>query len=78
MSEFVPSSHVYVDNPATTVDEVLGFLSETAVSYGVAHDVDKVFEAFKAREGRGNYRDDGRFAIPHAKTAEVSTPTSPW
>lgn len=75
MSEFVPSSHVYVDNPATTVDEVLGFLSETAVSYGVAHDVDKVFEAFKAREAEGTTGMMGGFAIPHAKTAEVSTPT---
>ena len=53
MSEFVPASHVYIDNPATSVDEVLRFLSQTAVSYGVAKDADKVFEAFKAREAEG-------------------------
>ena len=75
MSEFVPASHVYVDNPASTVDEVLRFLSQTAVSYGVANDVDKVFEAFKAREAEGPTGMMGGFAIPHAKTAEVSTPT---
>ena len=75
MSEFVPASHVYVDNPASTVDEVLRFLSQTAVSYGVASNADKVFEAFKAREAEGTTGMMGGFAIPHAKTAEVSTPT---
>ena len=75
MSEFVPASHVYVDNPASTVDEVLRFLSQTAVSYGVASNADKVFEAFKAREAEGTTGMMGGFAIPHAKTTEVSTPT---
>ena len=75
MSEFVPASHVFVDNPASTVDEVLRFLSQTAVSYGVAKDADKVFEAFKAREAEGTTGMMGGFAIPHAKTVEVSTPT---
>ena len=75
MSEFVPASHVYIDNPATSVDEVLRFLSQTAVSYGVAKDADKVFEAFKAREAEGTTGMMGGFAIPHAKTAEVDTPT---
>ena len=75
MSEFVPASHVYIDNPATSVDEVLRFLSQTAVSYGVAKDADKVFEAFKAREAEGTTGMMGGFAIPHAKTAEVDPPT---
>ena len=75
MSEFVPASHVFVDNPASTVDEVLRFLSQTAVSYGVAKDADKVFEAFKAREAEGTTGMMGGFAIPNAKTVEVSTPT---
>lgn len=76
MSEFVPSSHVYVDNPATTVDEALRFLSQTAVSCGVAQDADKVLEAFKAREAEGTTGMVGGFAVPHAKTAEVSAPVT--
>ncbi|MGI6229983.1 MAG: PTS sugar transporter subunit IIA [Tractidigestivibacter sp.] len=75
MSEFVPSSHVYLDNPATSVDEVLRFLSKTAVSYGVATDADKVFEAFKTREAEGTTGMMGGFAIPHAKCSDITQAT---
>lgn len=75
MSEFVQPSHVYLDNPATTVDEVLRFLSDAAVSDGYATDSDKVFEAFKAREEEGTTGMMGGFAIPHAKCADITEPS---
>lgn len=72
MSEFVPASHVILDNASTTVDEVLQFLAQQAVEAGIASDADAVFESFKAREAEGTTGMMGGFAIPHAKSSAVS------
>ncbi|WP_130812903.1 PTS sugar transporter subunit IIA [Olsenella sp. Marseille-P4559] len=67
MSEFVSASHVYLDNPATNVDEVLHFLADKFVANGVAASADDIYKAFKNREEEGTTGMMGGFAIPHAK-----------
>ena len=65
MSETVTASHVFLGNTATSVDEVLLFLSEKAVELGITDDVESTLEAFKNREAEGTM---GGFAIPHCKS----------
>ena len=72
MSDFVSASNVYLDNPSSTVEEVMEFLSKQAVEQGVASDADAVLEAFKAREAEGTTGMMGGFAIPHAKADCIS------
>ena len=72
MSDFVKASNVFLDNPATTVDEALDFISGKAVELGLANDKQAVLEAFKAREGEGTTGMMGSFAIPHAKSAAIT------
>ena len=71
MSDFVKASQVFLDNPATTVDEALEFLSKKAVELGLADDEAAVLEAFKAREAMGTTGMQDGFAIPHCKSAAV-------
>lgn len=72
MSDFVEASHVFLDNPAKTCEEVLEFLSGQAERLGVADDSAAVLEAFKAREAEGTTGMMGGFAIPHAKSAAIT------
>lgn len=71
MTGFVKSSNVFLDNPATTIDEALGFLADQAVALGIADGRDAVLAAFKAREAEGTTGMMGGFAIPHAKSDAV-------
>ena len=71
MNELVPASHVFLDNPASSIDEVQRFLAEQAVAAGAATDVEIVYEAFKAREAEGTTGMMDGFAIPHAKSADI-------
>ncbi len=71
MSSYIASSHVFLDNPATTIDEAFAFLSDKAVELGITDDRAAVLEAFKAREAMGTTGMSGGFAIPHAKTDAV-------
>lgn len=71
MSEYINASHVFLNNPATTVEEVFAFLSDKAVELGITDDRDAVFEAFKTREAMGTTGMSGGFAIPHSKTDAV-------
>lgn len=71
MSNFVKPSRVYFDVPATTVDEVLEFLSKKAVESGIADDAAAVLEGFKTREAQGTTGMQAGFAIPHCKCAAV-------
>ena len=71
MSDFVKASQVFLDNPATTVDEALEFLSKKAVELGLSDDEAAVLAAFKAREAMGTTGMQGGFAIPHCKSAAV-------
>ena len=74
MSETVTASHVFLGNTASSVDEVLQFLSEKAVELGVTDDAEATLEAFKNREAEGTTGMMGGFAIPHCKSASVSDP----
>ena len=53
MSETVTASHVFLGNTASSVDEVLQFLSEKAVELGVTDDAEATLAAFKNREAEG-------------------------
>ena len=72
MSDYIKASQVFLDNPATTVDEVLEFLSKQAVAQGLSDDEAAVLDAFKAREAMGTTGMQGGFAIPHCKSAAVN------
>ena len=72
MSEYIKASQVFLDNPATTVDEVLDFLADKAIEAGLSDDRAAVLEAFKAREAMGTTGMQGGFAIPHCKSAAVN------
>ena len=71
MVDFVKPSQVFLDNPATTVDEVLAFLAGKAVELGISDDEQAVLDAFKAREAEGTTGMVSGFAIPHCKSAAV-------
>ena len=72
MSEILEASHVYLDNPAKTVDESLEFISQKAVELGFASDAQAVLDALKARENEGTTGMMEGFAIPHAKLDNFS------
>ena len=72
MSEFVPTSHVLLDQSAQSVDEAIELIARAAVSLGLASDADAVADAIKAREAEGTTGMMGGFAIPHAKTNAVT------
>ncbi len=72
MSDFVPASQVFLDNPATTVDEALQFIAAKGVELGISDSVDDLLAAFKAREAEGTTGMQGGFAIPHAKSSSVN------
>ena len=71
MSEYINASQIFLDNPATTVDECLEFLSKKAVELGLSDDEAAVLAAFKAREAMGTTGMQGGFAIPHCKSEAV-------
>ena len=71
MSNFVKANQVFLDNPATTVDECLEFLAKKAVELGLSDDEAAVLEAFKKREAMGTTGMQSGFAIPHCKSEAV-------
>ncbi len=71
MLDIVKPSQVYLDNPATNVDEVLEFLAKKAVELGITEDEAAVLAAFKAREAEGTTGMMAGFAIPHCKSLAV-------
>ena len=71
MLDIVKPSQVYLDNPATNVDEVLEFLAKKAVELGITEDEAAVLAAFKARESEGTTGMMAGFAIPHCKSLAV-------
>ncbi|RRF89022.1 MAG: PTS fructose transporter subunit IIA [Coriobacteriaceae bacterium] len=75
MADFVKASHVFVANPAKTVDEALEFFSKKMVELGYADDEKAVLDAFKARESEGTTGMSDGFAIPHAKSDAIKQDT---
>lgn len=71
MSEYINASHIFLDNPATNVDEVFEFLAEKAVELGLSDDKDGILAGFKDRESLGTTGMQGGFAIPHCKSSVV-------
>ena len=71
MTEFVKASQVFLDHPATTVDEVLTFLGEQAAEQGITDDAAGAIAALRAREAEGTTGMMEGFAIPHAKSASI-------
>lgn len=71
MSDLVKASHVFLDNPAKSVDEALEFLSQKVVELGISDDAQASLDAFKAREAEGTTGMMEGFAIPHAKTGAI-------
>ena len=71
MSDFVKASHVFLDCPATTVDEALEFLAAKAVELGISDDEKGVLAGLKDREVEGTTGMMGGFAIPHCKSSVV-------
>jgi PTS system fructose-specific IIA component len=71
MADFVKASQVFLDNPATDVDEVLEFLAAKATELGISSDEQAVLAAFKAREAEGTTGMMSGFAIPHCKSDAV-------
>lgn len=67
MSEYMRPSHVFLDAPASTVDEAFQFFADEAVALGIADDAQAVADAFNAREGEGTTGMMEGFSIPHAK-----------
>lgn len=70
----IKAENVFLDCPATSVDEALDFFAAKAVEAGLASDKDAVVAAFKERESQGTTGMTGGFAIPHAKTDAVPEP----
>lgn len=73
MADFVKASQVFLNNPATDVDEVLEFLAAKATELGISNDEQAVLAAFKAREAEGTTGMMSGFAIPHCKSDAVLT-----
>ncbi len=71
MSDYISTTQIFLDNPATTVDETLEFLAKKAVELGLSDDEAAVLDAFKAREAMGTTGMQGGFAIPHCKSTAV-------
>ena len=71
MSDFVKANQVFLNNPATTVDEALEFLAKKAIELGLSDDEAAVLDAFKKREAMGTTGMQSGFAIPHCKSVAV-------
>ncbi|MBR3234557.1 MAG: PTS sugar transporter subunit IIA [Atopobiaceae bacterium] len=71
MSEYIKTTQVFLDNPATTVDEALNFFAKKAVELGISDDEAGCLAAFNEREAMGTTGMQGGFAIPHCKSTVV-------
>lgn len=76
MSETVPVSHVFLNNPASTRDEVLDFLCDEAVALGLATSAAELKEGFLDRETEGSTGMVQGFAVPHAQCDTITEPAA--
>lgn len=75
MTDFVKASHVFLHNSATTAEEALQFVANAAKDLDLTDDAQGVLDALLARENEGSTGMSEGFAIPHAKSAAVKTPS---
>ena len=71
MSDFVKEDNVFVNQDAESREAVLRFIADRAAELGITDDADAVYEAFLAREDRGETGMTDGFAVPHAKTDAI-------
>ena len=71
MSDFVKADDVFVNEHATSREEVLRFLSQQAEAKGISNNANATYEAFMAREGMGETGMTDGFAVPHAKDDSI-------
>ena len=74
MSGFVKAEDVFVNQHASSREEVLRFIAEKAKEIGVTDDANAVYNAFLAREEMGETGMTDGFAVPHAKDAAIKKP----
>lgn len=74
MSGFVKAEDVFVNQHASSREEVLRFIAEKAKEIGATDDADAVYNAFLAREEMGETGMTDGFAVPHAKDAAIKKP----
>lgn len=73
-SDFMKPENVFVNQDLATRDELLNFLSTSAVELGIADNPSELMDAFLAREAESTTGMEDGFAIPHAKCQAVKTP----
>ena len=73
MSGFVSEENILLNQQATTKEEALRTISDTAARIGVADDADAVYAAFLAREEIDKTGMVDGFAVPHCKTDAVKS-----
>ena len=71
-ADFVKVENVFVAEDFASRDEALSFVSNQAVKAGIASDADAVMNAFLAREAEGTTGMMEGFAIPHAKSDDIT------
>lgn len=73
MSGFVSEENILLNQQATTKEEALRTISDTAARLGIADDADAVYAAFLAREEIDKTGMVDGFAVPHCKTDAVKS-----
>lgn len=68
-------NQVFVNQSFETQEDVFEFLSKQAVSIGIANDSAAVLKDLKKREAEGSTGMVDGFAIPHAKSNAIMTPS---
>ena len=72
MSDFVSAGNVFVNQSASSREEIIRLIADKAVELGVADDADVVNAAFLAREDMGETGMTDGFAVPHAKSPAIT------
>lgn len=71
MTDFAKASHVFLNVPASDVDEALEFFAGKAIELGIADNKEAVLTAMRNREAEGTTGMMAGFAIPHGKSTEI-------
>ena len=75
IKQLLKENQVLVNQNFKTQDEVFEFLAKQAVTIGIANDGSAVLKDLKKREAEGSTGMIDGFAIPHAKSAAIMTPS---
>lgn len=75
MSQFVTEANVFVGQSIASREELIRFVCDKALELGCVSDADAAYDAFMAREAMGETGMTDGFAVPHAKSAAITSPT---